>query len=500
MSESCTNNTRQAAWVAVGTFLAFLVGIITPMVLSRFFTKEDYGTYKQVMYVYTTLLSVFTLGLPRAYGYFLPKFSASCAKDVINKISRLFYALGLLFSIFLFAFSGIIATLLKNPDLGFALKVFSPTPLFLLPTMGLDAIYASFRKTKVLAAYTTVTKVLTMLCIILPVILFDGTYIHAIIGFDIASFITFVIAVYMMNLPVKGTRQEPSSLDLRQIFGFSIPLVFASLWGMIIQSSDQFFVSRYFGNEVFADFSNGFTEIPFVAMIVGALSTVLLPLFSKMDKGQGMSEESFLVFRSVVVKSSKLIVPMLVYSIAFAGIIMTCMYGAKYESSAVYFQIKNASCLFYIIPFTPIFLGLGLTKEYSRVHMYAAVGIVIAEYVLVKVCDSAISIALASGLCQLIKIIAMFVIISRIASKKVLDLFPVKDFLKILTVSVISAIAGLFLIKVFDINVWWALVISFFAFVITYYVLCICTKVTYKDIAASFISGGRLSFVMKIIP
>ena len=62
---SNTSNSRQAMWVAVGQFSAFAIGIISPMILSRYFSKGDYGTYKQVMYVYNTLLIVFTLGLPK---------------------------------------------------------------------------------------------------------------------------------------------------------------------------------------------------------------------------------------------------------------------------------------------------------------------------------------------------------------------------------------------------------------------------------------------------
>ena len=73
MSQEQTSNSKQAVWVAIGSFFSFFVGIVSPVILSRFFDKGDYGTYKQVMYVYNTLLAVFTLGLPKAYAYFLPK-------------------------------------------------------------------------------------------------------------------------------------------------------------------------------------------------------------------------------------------------------------------------------------------------------------------------------------------------------------------------------------------------------------------------------------------
>ena len=60
MSKEQTSNTKQAAWIAIGSFFSFIVGIVSPMILSRYFGKGDYGTYKQVMYVYNTLLTIFT--------------------------------------------------------------------------------------------------------------------------------------------------------------------------------------------------------------------------------------------------------------------------------------------------------------------------------------------------------------------------------------------------------------------------------------------------------
>lgn len=43
------------------------------MILSIYFLKEDYGIYKQVIYVYNKLLTVFTLGLTKAYACFSPR-------------------------------------------------------------------------------------------------------------------------------------------------------------------------------------------------------------------------------------------------------------------------------------------------------------------------------------------------------------------------------------------------------------------------------------------
>lgn len=502
MSVKETGNAKQAAWVAVGNFFSFVIGIASPMILSRYFDKGDYGTYKQVMYVYNTLLTVFTLGLPKAYAYFLPRYSREFSKDIISKVTKLFFILGSLFSLCLLLFASPIATAMKNPDLKGALVCFSPTPFFLLPTMGLDAIYASFRKTKYLAYYTIATRVLTIVCIVLPVVVFSGNYIHAIIGFDVASLITFLLALYLKTWPVRNEKRNKSSLTYREIFRYSLPLLYASLFGVIISSANQFFISRYYGNEVFAEFSNGFMEIPFVGMIMGAISTVLLPLFSGMDKGNGMNSEALAVWESSLIKSAKLIFPMLIYSIFFAKIIVTCMYGDLYEQSSIYFLIKNISSLFCVLPFYPIILAIGKTKDYARVHMLIAIIIVVLELLVCHIFDSAVSVAIVSELCHLLKIYLLIRVISIYSGCPIKVLVPPEPMSKLLLLSIAAAILPFALLSFVEMNKFIALFISLLLFVFSYYILCWIFKETYKDVMGSlFRKGGSFtSAVMKILP
>lgn len=501
MSKEQTSNTKQAAWVAIGSFFSFIVGIVSPMILSRYFDKGDYGTYKQVMYVYNTLLAVFTLGLPKAYAYFLPKYPREYSKDIIVKITRIFFILGAIFSIFLLCCAGPISKLMNNTDLKLALVLFSPTPFLLLPTMGLDSIYASFRKTKYLAYYTISTRILTIACTIFPVVVFSGNYIHAIIGFDVASLITFVIALYCKSWPIKKVEHKKSNVTYKEIFKFSLPLLYASLWGVIIASANQFFISRYFGNETFAEFSNGFMEIPFVGMILGSISSVLLPVFSGMDKGNGMNAEILSVWNSALLKSAKLIFPMLIFSVVFAEPIMTCMYGDMYVNSSIYFIIKNLSGLFYIIPFAPIILAIGKTKEYANVHMFVAIVIVIAEYIACKLVNSAIYIAIISELCQLLKIYLLMKVIAGYSHKKVFELILPKQLLILIVISIIAAIPPFVLQYYLDLNKFISLLLSLVIYIADYYVLCWIFKVSYRNIVGALIKNPKLSQVLdKIIP
>lgn len=501
MTKEQTSNTRQAAWVAIGSFFSFIVGIVSPMILSRFFDKADYGTYKQVMYVYNTLLAVFTLGLPKAYAYFLPKYAVEYSRDIISKVTKIFFILGAVFSLFLLCCAGPIANVMNNPDLKMALIVFSPTPFLLLPTMGLDAIYTSFCKTKYLAYYTITTRILTIVCIVLPVVLFSGNYIHAIIGFDVASLLTFFLALYLKSWPIKNVEHRKSDLTYKEIFKFALPLLYASLWGMIIASSNQFFISRYYGNETFAEFSNGFMELPFVGMILGSISVVLLPVFSGMDKGTGMGAKTVSVWNSALIKSAKLIFPMLIFSVFFAEPIMICMYGDLYSGSAIYFMIKNLSGLFFIIPFYPIILAIGKTKAYANVHMVIAIIIVIAEYLVCKIFDSAVYVAITSEICLLLKIYILMRVIANYAHKRVTDLVSPKIMGLLLLVSILASLPPYILLLFIEINKWLSLILSLGIFLIDYYVLCWIFKVSYREILGGFIhQESSLYFIVKLLP
>ena len=51
--------TVQALWLSLASLMSMSVGIVTSMVLSRLLDQTEYGTYRQVIYVYYTLLMVF---------------------------------------------------------------------------------------------------------------------------------------------------------------------------------------------------------------------------------------------------------------------------------------------------------------------------------------------------------------------------------------------------------------------------------------------------------
>lgn len=427
MHKEQTNNSKQAAWIAIGSLFSFGFAIVSSMILSRYLNKADYGTYKQVMYVYNTLLAVFSLGLPKAYSYFIPRVEVNEAKSLISKITRIFFILGTIFSVFLFLGAGPIAKFMNNNDLEEALRIFSPVPLLMLPTMGLEGILSSFRKNKFMAIYTITTRIFILLCVVVPVILLNGGYIEALYGFLFSSSIAFVLAIYFKYMPVKGKGDDNTQVSYRDIFSFSIPLLTASLWGTLLYSADQFFISRYFGSEIFAEFSNGYIPLPFVGMIATSCSVVLSPIISKISKTNiDPQKELYPLWITVFEKSAKLIYPLLIYSIFFSDIFMIILYGEKYETSSIYFILRTILSFFEVIIFAPLVINIGKVRLYSYVHMVAAIAIVSLEYISILTINSPYAICVISLIVNLGRSFVLLSVVSRYFKVQFYQLFPLK--------------------------------------------------------------------------
>ena len=458
--------------------------MVSAMILSRYFAKEDYGTYKQVLYVYNTLLAVFTLGLPKAFSYFLPRVSLGEAKDVVRKINLMLLVVGGVFSLCLFFFAPIIAVFLKNENLTIALRVFSPVPFLMLPTMGLEGILSTYRKTQISAIYTVLTRIFMLLCVALPVILFDGDYIQAITGFVIASFFSFLVALFMKNIPFKGIDKVKSKVTMKKIVDFSLPLMYASFWGIIITSADQFFISRYFGAEVFAEFANGALELPFVGMIVGATATVLSPVFSRMSHEKlDPKTEIYPLWISVFEKTIKLIYPLIIFCWFFADVIMAVLYGSAYAVSGTYFRIKLIVNLFTIIVYAPLIIAIGANRFYANVHLVHAIALIIFEYISILIFNSPFVILTISVVFRILHISILLLFISNYFRISFINIFPLKLIFKIILPSCIFLIFIRTLLGViFLIDGIALLLLSFVFYLHLFFILSILVKIDYKDV------------------
>lgn len=61
---------RDAVNLTLSKVIALGITMLSSMLLSRFRTLEEYGTYSQLMLVVQLAISIFTLGLPNSINFF----------------------------------------------------------------------------------------------------------------------------------------------------------------------------------------------------------------------------------------------------------------------------------------------------------------------------------------------------------------------------------------------------------------------------------------------
>ncbi len=445
------NITKQAFWVALGSLSSFMLAILSAVILSRYFDKAEYGTYKQILYVYNTLLIVFSAGLPKVFSYYLPRYEFSKGKDIVYRVTALLFVAGLVFSVFLHVFSDLIALILRNQELSTGLKVFSPIPALLLPTLGLEGIFASYGKAKNIAIYNTLSRILMLVFIVSPVLIFQGSYIEATYGWIISSVFCLLVALIMLKNNFKGVKTEKSGLEIKTIFAYSLPLVGASLAGIAIKSSAQFFISRYFGVDEFAEFSNGFIDIPFVGMITGATSVVLMPVFSKLVHEKSDFQSIIELWKRTLLKSAYLIYPIVIFFIVFSPEIINVLFTDLYANSVIYFRIAMVVNFFNIIIFGPLLFSLGETKFYAKLHVFLALVSWIGGFLIVFLFKSPFLLAILTACMPILMVILSFKKMSQIFNVRVFSLIPVYEITKILIHSILCiSIVWVFNEFVFD--------------------------------------------------
>lgn len=217
----------------------------------------------------------------------------------------------------------------------------------------------------------------------------------------------------------------------------------ASVWGMLINSTDNFFISRYFGTEVFAEFANGSLQLPFVGMIIGACSTVLMPLFSKKVHENANPQKDILpIWISSFEKTIKITYPLVFFFLFFATEIMTLLYGAKYSDSGTYFSIMLFVNFFTVISYFPILIAIGEVKFYRNIHMWWAVSIIALESMAIVVFNSPYAVTVISVACRITVIMIMLKHIAKYFQIRLIELIPLRLVSKlfILSLAIISVI------------------------------------------------------------
>jgi len=372
----------KAGYLILSNALNVVFSFVGTIVVVRFLTRADFGTYKQALLIFSMLAPAFTLGVPSSLLYFIPGFDEKEKGQFISQTILVLQLLGLLFCLTMLASSGLIAGYFNNNFLGQILIVYSVFALFSLPCSAFTYVLISLERFRLSALIAVIFALTSAFSFIIPIVLGYPLKIVFVV-MDAVVFLQFAYALFFIKGLVGGFSLTINRDVIKKQIDYAVPLGLAGMIGSLAWNTDRFMVSLFFNPSTYAIYVIGAVEVPLVQVINTAVNNVLVPEFSVLYKG-GNRDRILEIWHESIRKTSLIILPTFIFLMLFSEPLVTFFYTAKYLSSVPIFRIYLFMLPLRVTTYSLILQASGYTRDIMKgTIVYIAVNIIL-NYILIK--------------------------------------------------------------------------------------------------------------------
>lgn len=348
--------------LTLSNFTVSLLGVVTSMLLSRFRTLTEYGTYSQIIMVTDLVSTILLLGLPGCVNYFVARADTEEEKQkFLTMYLVLSTAITFVIAICLFFATPLIIQYFNNPYISTFAYIFAIYPWASIMLNSLGNVCIVYGRAKRLVVFNIVHSLTTLSLLLLAKALNIGFYEYTLLY--IGSMLFFAVFGVLWMRKMSGGLQFSADFNLvKTIFAFSIPLGLASSVGTLNAELDKLIIGKFFTTDEYAIFANAAKQLP-VTMLASSLTAVLMPKLVRLLKDDRREETVRLWGNSINI--SLCFMCLIVGGfVVFAPDVMSLFYSEKYvtpEGVAV-FRIYSIILLFRATYWGIVLNATGRTK------------------------------------------------------------------------------------------------------------------------------------------
>jgi len=441
---------------------------VLSIILSRFFTKEDYGTYLHVQLITNLAVWAFLLGIPHGIYYFLPK--AKSAKTYVLSILSIISAIAVLVSAAVFYNANGLSQFLSNPrieDLSYVLLFMI---VFKIPLTIFEPLMITVGRVKQFASVELMFNLSFFLAVLIPVML-DSSMLE-ILWWLVGLYCLHAIVVMFISLIIAFTytndAEENESFTLKEQVKYSLPLGLSMNVLELSRYVDKLVVSNQSSAEDYAMYTRGAMEIPVIGIIANTLDNLHMPNFVQYYKGNNISE-LLRVWHTSVRFMAAFIYPCCLFLIVSAPLLIPAIFSDKYIGSVIIFQVYALGMLSRISTFDIILRVIGKTKIIFFTALMSIIVNLVLTYSLMDM-FGLIGAPIATVITLLFMRLTYLKAITHHFKISLFQVFPWKSLGKSLVSACVSIIPVL-LIYPLDLNVWLHLFLMACVFSASYLIL-----------------------------
>lgn len=451
MSQKQTNKIGIDALVLTGAKIATtLINLVVVMLLARFRTLEEYGTFSQIMLTINLIVAIIMMGLPNSINYFLA--SSNDSKESQQFLST-FYTLSTLLCVVIGVFLAIcspwVVVYFDNPEIKEYVYFMAIFPWCCVITGSISNVLVVYGKTILLTIYNIVSLLITLAAVVLVEIVGWSFKEYMVLYLLVNVFMT--LWAYLIVWREAGTLKIYFDYTLiKKIIRYSVPIGLANIVGTLSLEVDKLVVARLFNTETLAYYTNAAKELPFT-IVATSLSAVLLPqivrLLNEKEDAKAISlwkttiELSY-IFMSFIVTAL----------IVFAPQIMTLLYSEKYLPGLGVFRVYSLVLLLRITYFGMVLTAKGYTKPIFYVSIFSLFLNTVLD-VLLYFIFGLVGPAIATFISIFIVAFVLLKITSNLESVSIMELLPLKRIIQHSIINVIWGILVYVFLALFNIGV-----------------------------------------------
>jgi O-antigen/teichoic acid export membrane protein len=336
---------RPALLLMAGRALASAATLLIPVTLARAFDQTEYGTYKQLFLVFTTLYSVALIGLSDSLYYFIPRDPVRSGRYVANAMAGLALA-GSTCLAALYAARYAVAEWMKNPALADHLAAIGTFVLFTLAATVLEIVLIARKRYSWAASAYVISDVARAAFFVLPVLFWSG--LHALILGAVAfSALRLVVAFHLLRRELGAELRLDLGLLPAQL-AYAMPFALYVLVEILQATYHQYAVSWRFDAATFALYAVGCFQVPFVDFLATPASSVMMVRMSE-ERREGRPAQALAIWLDITRKLALVFFPMVALLAVASREVMTVLFTERYAASAPIFALWVMSIAFSVV-------------------------------------------------------------------------------------------------------------------------------------------------------
>ncbi len=329
-----------------GRSVAVAITFIVPLVLARILAPSVFGTYRQLLLIFTTIYGIAQLGMAESLFYFLPSDPKRGGAYAGNAMLAL-AAAGAGVVVLLTSLEDSLAVALGNPALqGLAALVGGYLALMLV-SAPLETILISRGRHTLASTSYALSDVGRALLMLLPALVWrrlDALFVGAIV---FAALRLAAALVYCRRAFGAGFRVDPP--DLGKQLAYALPLQLAAALEIVQANFHSYVVSSRFDAATFAVYSIGCLQIPLVDLIASsACGVMMVRMRERVTRGE--PEAIMPIWRDTTRKLALLLVPLLCVLWITAHDLLALLFTEVYSAGVPVFRIWLGVLLLAAIP------------------------------------------------------------------------------------------------------------------------------------------------------